>query len=61
MPVADRFTNGAVGSLLRMRIVAVSTTPAPVGLYSTVKSICSPAGISSGVLGVGSTEKLANS
>ena len=57
-PVTDRSTKGAVGSLLTIRIVAISSTPAPVGFYITVKSICSPGGTTSGVPRVGSTEKL---
>src|SRR5262249_49993077 len=56
-PVADKSTTGASGSLLTIRIVAVSSVPAIVGLYLTVKSRCSPAAITTGVPGVARTEK----
>ena len=57
-PVAERSTTGASGSLLTMRIVAVSGPAAAAGSYLTVKSRCSPAAITTGVPGVASTEKL---
>src|ERR1035438_8899809 len=56
-PVAARSTTGAAGSLLVIRMVATSKTPATVGLYTTVNSISSPAASTSGVAGVGSTVK----
>src|SRR5688572_18591504 len=57
MPVANRSTVGAVGSLLMIRIVAISSSSA-VGLYTIVNSICAPGAMTSGVLGVERTEKL---
>ena len=56
-PVAATSTNGAVGSLLMIRIVAVSVTPAVVGVKLTVKSTSSPGADGHGVAGVGSTVK----
>src|SRR5262245_32356154 len=59
IPVADRTTNGALGSLLMIRMVAVSATPAALGLYATVKSTSSPGSTTNGVPGVDKTKKLA--
>src|ERR1700722_3494777 len=57
LPVAATSTNGAVGSLLAMRMMAVSLAPATEGVKLTVKAISSPGSTVTGVDGVGNTAK----
>jgi hypothetical protein len=56
--MAERSTTGAVGSLLMIRIVAISVPTVVDVWYTTVNSISSPGATTKGVLGVESTEKL---
>src|ERR1700678_1668097 len=56
-PVADTSTKGAVGSLLMMRMVALSLAPGVDGVKLTVNVTSSPGATVIGVAGVGSPAK----
>jgi hypothetical protein len=58
VPVTGMSTKGAVGSLLAMRMMPVSSPMGAAGSYSMVNSIRSPGATATGVPGVETTEKL---